>query len=230
MGGMWHSSTISTAQDLQSATGAEMHASKWPAPHRRRTLGYSPFLLSHTLTQWLGPCPSTKAASNLKRTARTYKQRPPIPTLWPDPCPHRHQWRALPAPRQSHCPESRTPAVLGGSRESYKKCRGLRCTVQLGLTTVERCHRPCAGAAEFRLRFGTSVLAFHKAACLSPPPATSSCPAGPHNSELCCLSEKGTQPTRWCRPRCPVLPMYMPGRLRTGSSPCSTCNTQVQRP
>jgi len=29
--------------------------------------------------------------------------------------------------------------------------------------------------------------------------------------------------TRWCSPRCPVLPMYMPGRLRTGSRPCSTC-------
>jgi hypothetical protein len=29
--------------------------------------------------------------------------------------------------------------------------------------------------------------------------------------------------TRWCRPRGPVLPMYMPGRLRTGSSPSKTC-------
>ena len=28
--------------------------------------------------------------------------------------------------------------------------------------------------------------------------------------------------TRWCRPRGPVDPMYMPGRLRTASSPSST--------
>ena len=28
--------------------------------------------------------------------------------------------------------------------------------------------------------------------------------------------------TRWCRPRSPVEPMYMLGRLRTASSPSST--------
>ena len=30
--------------------------------------------------------------------------------------------------------------------------------------------------------------------------------------------------TRWWRPRCPVLPMYMPGRFLTGSRPSSTCH------
>ena len=29
-------------------------------------------------------------------------------------------------------------------------------------------------------------------------------------------------PTRWCKPRGPVLPMYIPGRLRTGSRPSKT--------
>ena len=28
--------------------------------------------------------------------------------------------------------------------------------------------------------------------------------------------------TRWCRPALPTPPMYMPGRLRTGSSPSRT--------
>jgi hypothetical protein len=34
---------------------------------------------------------------------------------------------------------------------------------------------------------------------------------------------RGALLTRWCRPRGPVLPMYMPGRLRTGSKPSNTC-------
>jgi hypothetical protein len=35
-----------------------------------------------------------------------------------------------------------------------------------------------------------------------------------------------TSHSRWCRPLGPVLPMYMPGRLRTGSNPSSTCAVQ----
>ena len=31
-----------------------------------------------------------------------------------------------------------------------------------------------------------------------------------------------TSQTRWCRPSGPVEPMYMPGRLRTGSRPSRT--------
>ncbi len=31
-----------------------------------------------------------------------------------------------------------------------------------------------------------------------------------------------TSHTRWCRPRSPVDPMYMPGRLRTASRPSRT--------
>ncbi len=31
-----------------------------------------------------------------------------------------------------------------------------------------------------------------------------------------------TSQTRWCRPRTPVDPMYMPGRFRTASSPSRT--------
>ena len=31
-----------------------------------------------------------------------------------------------------------------------------------------------------------------------------------------------TSQTRWCRPVGPVEPMYMPGRLRTASSPSRT--------
>ena len=31
-----------------------------------------------------------------------------------------------------------------------------------------------------------------------------------------------TSQTRWCRPRSPVEPMYMPGRLRTASRPSRT--------
>ena len=31
-----------------------------------------------------------------------------------------------------------------------------------------------------------------------------------------------TSVTRWCRPRSPVEPMYIPGRLRTASRPSST--------
>jgi len=37
------------------------------------------------------------------------------------------------------------------------------------------------------------------------------------------IALSSTSYSRWCRPRCPVLPMYMPGRLRTGSRPSSTC-------
>ena len=32
-----------------------------------------------------------------------------------------------------------------------------------------------------------------------------------------------TSHTQWCRPEGPVEPMYMPGRLRTGSRPSRTC-------
>jgi hypothetical protein len=42
-------------------------------------------------------------------------------------------------------------------------------------------------------------------------------PAWASSTELSTTSE-----TRWCSPRCPVVPMYIPGRLRTGSSPSST--------
>jgi hypothetical protein len=40
-----------------------------------------------------------------------------------------------------------------------------------------------------------------------------------------------TSHTRWCRPEEPVDPMYMPGRLRTGSRPSSTwISAAVYRP
>src|SRR4051812_6175467 len=42
-------------------------------------------------------------------------------------------------------------------------------------------------------------------------------PASASSTELSTISE-----TRWCRPRGPVEPMYMPGRLRTASSPSRT--------
>src|SRR5690606_28191523 len=42
-------------------------------------------------------------------------------------------------------------------------------------------------------------------------------PASASSTELSTISY-----TRWCRPRGPVEPMYMPGRLRTASSPSST--------
>ena len=42
-------------------------------------------------------------------------------------------------------------------------------------------------------------------------------PASASSTEL-----STTSLTRWCRPRAPVEPMYMPGRLRTASSPSST--------
>ena len=38
-----------------------------------------------------------------------------------------------------------------------------------------------------------------------------------------CQSKTHAGLTRWCRPRCPVLPMYMPGRFLTGSRPSNTC-------
>src|SRR5690349_10596805 len=43
------------------------------------------------------------------------------------------------------------------------------------------------------------------------------CPASASSIELSTTSN-----TRWCRPRSPVSPMYMPGRLRTASSPSRT--------
>ena len=42
-------------------------------------------------------------------------------------------------------------------------------------------------------------------------------PAIASSTELSTISH-----TRWCRPRGPVEPMYMPGRLRTASSPSRT--------
>lgn len=45
----------------------------------------------------------------------------------------------------------------------------------------------------------------------------SACPAIASSTELSTISC-----TRWCRPRSPVEPMYMPGRLRTASRPSST--------
>jgi len=44
------------------------------------------------------------------------------------------------------------------------------------------------------------------------------CPACTSSTEL-----SSTSHSRWWRPRVPVLPMYMPGRLRTGSRPSRTC-------
>ena len=45
----------------------------------------------------------------------------------------------------------------------------------------------------------------------------SACPASASSTELSTISQ-----IRWCRPRSPVEPMYMPGRLRTASRPSST--------
>ena len=42
-------------------------------------------------------------------------------------------------------------------------------------------------------------------------------PASASSTEL-----STTSYTRWCRPRTPVEPMYMPGRLRTASRPSRT--------
>ena len=42
-------------------------------------------------------------------------------------------------------------------------------------------------------------------------------PASASSTELSTTSH-----TRWCRPRAPVEPMYIPGRLRTASSPSRT--------
>ena len=42
-------------------------------------------------------------------------------------------------------------------------------------------------------------------------------PASASSTELSTTSH-----TRWCRPRSEVEPMYMPGRLRTASSPSRT--------
>ena len=39
-----------------------------------------------------------------------------------------------------------------------------------------------------------------------------------------------TSHTRWCKPDGPVEPMYMPGRLRTGSSPSSTWMCSAEYP
>jgi len=45
----------------------------------------------------------------------------------------------------------------------------------------------------------------------------SACPATASSMELSRIS-----PTRWCRARSSVPPIYIPGRLRTGSKPSST--------
>ena len=45
----------------------------------------------------------------------------------------------------------------------------------------------------------------------------SQCPASASSTELSTTSH-----TMWCRPRSPVEPMYMPGRLRTASRPSRT--------
>ena len=51
------------------------------------------------------------------------------------------------------------------------------------------------------------------------------CPASASSTEFATISS-----TRWWRPRGPVVPMYMPGRSRTGSSPSSTVMSLAEYP
>ena len=42
------------------------------------------------------------------------------------------------------------------------------------------------------------------------------------------MALSSTSANRWCRARSSVPPMYMPGRLRTGSSPSSTSMDEAE--